>query len=230
MKPLDIREFQRNSPPLAKHRRPGTISTCETSYRDLLGREAFARLKPEVRQRFSVRPGRHEHIRYTGIMHSVELSFAGWLFAQFCRLFGTPLAPYRGKNVRMDIDLAWDETLHGVVWNRAYYFVPDKKYTVRSTKSRGANGRLIEHIGRGLSMRLKLSERAGMLVFTSTRYQFDIAGFRIGIPALLTPGVTTVVHEQIEGDRFRFILSVDHPILGNTIYQDGEFYSSVSER
>jgi len=231
MEPLGVRKLPvTTSPKLHPSSRTGKISTCDTVYRDLLGAAAWARLRPEVRQRFSVRPAAHEQIRYTGVMHMVELSFAGWLFAQLCRLFGTPLAPHRGKNVNMDIELAWDEHLQGVSWHRTYYFIPDRKFTVRSTKSHGDEYDLIEHIGRGFSMRLKLSERSGNLVFTSTRYEFALAGFRFCIPALLTPGVTTVTHEQIAGDRFRFILSVDHPLLGNTIYQDGEFHSEDNER
>ena len=199
-------------------------------YRDALGDLAWARLKPEVRQRFSVRPAAEQCVRYAGVMESVKLSCMGWIFAQVCRLIGTPLAPFRGRNVRMRIDLVQDKRLNGVAWHRIYYFAPGRIFTVRSTKSKGRGGELIEHIGCGFSMRLKLSERGGDLVFTSTAYQLSIAGRTFQIPALLTPGITTVTHEQIEGDRFRFSLSVDHPLLGTTIFQDGEFYSDVSDR
>jgi len=199
-------------------------------YQDLLGELAWARLKPEVRQRFSIRPAAEQCVRYVGVMESVKLSCMGWLFAQVCRLIGTPLAPFRGRKVRMQIDLVQDKKLNGVAWHRTYYFGPGRIFTVRSTKSKGRNGELIEHIGCGFSMRLKLSEREGDLVFTSTAYQFSLAGRTFQIPALLTPGITTVTHEQIEGERFRFSLSVDHPLLGTTIFQDGEFYSDVIER
>lgn len=199
-------------------------------YRDILGDFAWSRLKPEVRQRFSVRPAAEQCVRYVGVMESVELSWMGWLFAQVCRLIGTPLAPFRGRNVPMRIELVQDKALNGVAWHRIYYFGRGHVFTVRSTKSKGSHGELIEHIGCGFSMRLKLSERGGNLVFTSTAYQLSIAGRTFQIPALLTPGITTVTHEQIVGDRFRFSLSVDHPVLGTTIFQDGEFYSDVSER
>jgi len=77
---------------------------------------------------------------------------------------------------------------------------------------------------------LELSEKEGSLVFTSRAYELQFAGWRFRIPDLLTPGITTVTHTQLAGDRFRFSLSVDHPFLGRTIYQDGEFYSVVSDR
>ena len=154
----------------------------------------------------------------------------GWLFAQVCRAIGTPLAPYRGRNIPMSIELIPDEKLHGVAWNRRYEFSPSNTFTVCSTKCAGQNSEFVEHIGCGFSMRLKLSENKGGLVVTSVAYEIVVAGRHFRIPALLTPGVTTVTHEQLTGDRFRFTLSVDHPLLGRTIYQDGEFYSAVSER
>lgn len=214
------------------HKDPGNHRkvTADKSYQEILGAAAWNRLKPEVRQRFSMKPRRGRPIRYSGTMSKVELSFTGWLFAQACRLIGTPLAPWRGTNVPMSIDLVPDEKLHGVVWKRQYHFSPSRSFTVRSTKCKGGNGEFIEHIGRGFSMRLRLSELNGKLVFTSIAYEIAIRGRTVRIPSLLTPGKTTVTHEQLTGDRFRFTLSVDHPLLGRTIYQDGEFYSAVSDR
>lgn len=204
--------------------------TADESYREILGTEAWNRLKPEVKQRFSAKPRRGRAIRYNGKMKTVELSFTGWLFAQACRLIGTPLAPWRGTNVPMTIDLIPDDRLHGIAWKRRYQFSQSKSFTVRSTKCKGRKREFIEHIGRGFSMRLKLSELDGNLIFTSVAYELAIRGWALRIPSLLTPGITTVTHAQLTGDRFRFTLSVDHPLLGRTIYQDGEFYSAVSDR
>ena len=94
MEPLGVSNLPVTTAPKLRHRRPipGKVSTCDTVYRDLLGAAAWSRLRPEVRQRFSVRPAGNEQINYTGIMHMVELSFAGWLFAQLCRLCEEPAA------------------------------------------------------------------------------------------------------------------------------------------
>ena len=209
---------------------PGTTTRRDDSYRSILGEAAWQRLKPEVRGRFSAKPRHGKAIRYEGSMHTVELSWMGWLFAEACRLIGTPLALYRGRNIPMKIDLVRDDRLKGVAWHRTYAFPGRAPFTVRSTKCQGSNGEFIEHIGCGFLMRLKLTEKNGGLVFRSVAYEIDIRGRRLKIPALLTPGITTVTHEQLTGDRFRFSLSVDHPWLGRTIYQDGEFYSSDSAR
>ena len=207
----------------------GPNVTADRSYRDVLGVASWCRLKPEVRGRFSVKPAPGGTIRYAGTMRTVELSLMGWLFAQLCRLIGSPLAPYRGKWVPMKIELADDPLLGGVAWSRTYRFPAIRELTVRSTKCRAGEGQFVEHIGRGFRMRLALKEVAGDLWFVSTAYDVCVFGRYLSIPSLLTPGVTTVTHEQLTGDRFRFTLSVDHPWLGRTIYQAGFFYS-VSDR
>lgn len=204
--------------------RPPREPNCEpdTSYRELLGDLAWRRLHPEIRERFSKKPRPGRVMCYDGIMHIVELSFMGWLFAQFCRLIGTPLAPQRGYNVPMDIRLEPDQLTGGVRWIRRYHFLRGA-VAVQSCKTRSGRQELTEHIGYGLSMRLHLSERCGDLYFTSHAYDLTLAGLRLRIPDWLTPGKTTVSHEQIRDRLFRFTLSVDHPLFGRTIYQDGYF-------
>jgi len=208
--------------------RPGdgaALLVYDGSYKAVLGNKAWRSLKPEIRSRFSVKPAAQGSIRYRGTMHRVELSFMGWLFAQFCRLFGTPLATARGRDVPVVIELVPDERVGGTAWLRHYDFGDKRPFTVTSTKRFDVNGMLAEHIGHGFSMGLRVFEQRGDLIFVSLGYFFQVAGRRLRIPDWLTPGVTTVTHQQLHGKRFRFTLSVDHPLLGRTIYQRGEFQS-----
>lgn len=201
----------------------------DLTYETSLGERPWQRLAPEVQERFSAKPGRHETVKYAGTMQKVNLSFMGWLFAQACRLIGTPLAPFRGKDVPMRIELTKDDALGGVIWRRIYTFPKHGEFTVSSTKCKGKESEVIEHIGLGFLMRLRLTEESGALVFSSTAYECTLFGRRFEIPALITPGRTTVRHEQLKGDWFRFSLSVVHPVFGRTIFQEGDFYS-VSDR
>lgn len=201
----------------------------DLTYETSLGDRPWRRLAPEVQERFSAKPGPNETVKYAGTMQKVNLSFMGWLFAQACRLIGTPLAPFRGEDVPMRIELTKDETLGGVIWRRIYAFSKHGEFTVSSTKYKGNDGEVIENIGLGFLMRLRLTEESGALVFTSTAYECTLFGRRFEIPALITPGRTTVRHEQLKGDWFRFSLSVVHPVFGRTIYQEGDFYS-VNDR
>ena len=209
--------------------RPTRLMTGDNSYRDSLGEKSWRRLAPEVRMRFSHKPRPGQSLLYRGVMHRVELSFMGWLFAQACRVIGTPLAPYRGTDVPMIIELSQDANLGGIAWHRTYEFPGGRMFTARSTKCNAAGSEFIEHIGCGFQMRLRLTEEDGNLVFISTQYEVCLFGRNCRIPPWLTPGKTTVRHEQLTGDRFRFSLSVDHPQLGRTVFQVGEFYSDVSD-
>lgn len=205
---------------------PDAPYCLDDTYRELLGRTAWQKLKPEIRRRFSVKPAPGTAIRYRGCMFDVRMSFMGNLFAQACRLIGSPLALTQGRDVPMDIELVPDDRFGGVRWRRTYHFSPGGDFTVCSTKSLNSAGQLVEHIGCGFSMRLRLLENSGDLIFVSEAYEFTLFGVTVRIPDWLTPGVTTVTHEQIAGDRFRFSLLVDHPQLGPTVYQEGEFYSA----
>ena len=210
--------------------RAAVATSRDDSYRRLLGEAAWHRLAPEIRARFSVKPGTNARIRYLGVMHRIELSLFGWLFAQACRLIGTPLAPFRGSNVPMTIDLVADKGMRGVAWQRRYHRAGGQDFVVRSTKCAANDGTFVEHIGAGFSMRLKLSVADKALKFRSVGYYVACWGIEVRIPDWLTPGVTTVTHRQLAGSEFRFTLSVTHPLLGRTIYQDGEFYSAVNAR
>jgi hypothetical protein len=153
---------------------------------------------------------------------TVRHSFFGALFAQCCRLIGTPLTPYAGDNALVDVALRVDPT-GGVEWRRHYQFSWRRWALVSSTKRLNDDGVLEEHVGRGFSMQLKVFEQDGNLHFVSEDYLWRLGRLRIRLPALLTPGVTHVIHEQISGQRFRFVLKVTHPWLGETFYQEGEF-------
>jgi hypothetical protein len=89
-------------------------------------------------------------------------------------------------------------------------------------KATGADG-LIECVGGGIGMWLRLSERAGALNFRSTGYFWSLGGWRLVLPDWLTPGVLTVVHSDEGQGRFRFAISVVHPLFGETFFQDGVF-------
>ena len=197
------------------------IVESDNHYRRLLGNESWLRLKPEIRQRFSRKFKEGESHVYTGKME-VRFSFFGWLFAQVCRVIGKPLATKRGDKVPVTVTLSYDRKTQGTQWKRDYFFT-DVPEVITSAKAVNAIGGLEEHVGYGFSMCLDLYVVNGNLEFHSHDYYWTRKNFRIRLPSLLTPGRIVVKHEQIEGEVFRFSLEVNHPILGQTIYQSGLF-------
>lgn len=185
--------------------------------------DAWNALHPCICARFAQEPTPDGHIFYRGIMEKVECSRAGRLFAHLTRIIGNPLTPYEGRNVRMDVLLYKRQGKPGVYWQRTYYYAGRKPYTVTSVKRESAMGEMLECVGGGFGMVLKVSAEHGQLHFRSTRYFWQLGRLRIPLPHILGPGATHVVHEQLIGKLFRFTIAMQHPLLGKTFYQTGIF-------
>lgn len=199
---------------------PGLLP--DPSFRALLGELAWRRLPAAVRERFAWKPAPGHAIVYRGTMLEVRASRIGALTARLCRLVGTPLAPYRGADVPVTVRLSLAGDGHGIVWERLYRFPGRAPVRCASVKQATPDG-LVECVGRGVGMRLALSERNGELHFRSTGFFWRWRRWHIALPAFLAPGEMHVVHADLGGGWFRFRISVRHPLFGQTLYQDGIF-------
>jgi Domain of unknown function (DUF4166) len=64
------------------------------------------------------------------------------------------------------------------------------------------------------------------LVFHSANYFLQLGGWRIPLPAWMTPGTITVGHKELAEDRFLFTLEVVHPWFGLLVRQSAAFRES----
>ncbi len=192
---------------------------CAKDYRALLGEVAWRRLAPSVRERFAVQDC---EAVYVGVMSKVWRSKMGALFAQCCRLIGTPLALHSEDDVPVEVRVYKDEQLGGLTWDRCYRYRNHAQNRVKSTKRVEKDG-LVECVGRHFGMKLELSEKAGELCFTSRGYFFRFGFLKIPVPHWLSPGVTRVVQKDLGDGEFQFTLDIDHPWLGKTFHQKGCF-------
>jgi len=210
---LDIPLPQATSPARRTLHRP-------VDFHRLLGGPAWRSLPYAVQRRFG--PAAHlSPVRYAGEM-VVRASAIGWLIAQACRLLGTPLAPWTGEAVPVAVDV-YTDAKGALVWDRTYAFQRHRQVKVTSRKMLGRRGELMEVIHGGLGMTLNLTAEDGALHFRSIGYFFQVAGLRMPIPGLLTPGAAHVIHEDQGGGRFRFTLRFAHPLAGETFFQTGLF-------
>lgn len=192
----------------------------EPDFRALLGEAAWARLPAAVQARFAL--GVHAApCVYPGRM-TVRASVAGWLLAQACRLVGTPLAPWTGEDVAVEVTVA-PHPLGGVDWSRLYRFPGHAPARVASRKLVDATGALLEVVRGGLGLRLSVGEEDGALVFRSRGYVLRLGRLTLPLPALLSPGQAWVEHRDLGAGAFRFSLRFQHPWLGETFFQTGVF-------
>jgi hypothetical protein len=173
----------------------------------------WARLPRSLRHRFEAG---HGPARYTGAM-SFQRSSIGAAFAWLSRAFGAPLPMMSVNDAPVTVDVR--PTGDGVMWSR--HLGPGR--LVRSIKSLGAAGTLLERTDGGLGMVLDVSVEDGALVFTSRSFFFAAGRWRVPVPTVLTPGRCRVEHRAVDDTRFRFTLTMVHPLWGTTFRQTGVF-------
>ena len=190
-------------------------------YEFLVGRENWERLHPAIQQRFSL--DTDQPVTYRGVMNQVYLSLIGKLLAQLCRLIGTPLALYSGKDVPTEVKVYADEKLAGMTWDR-FYFYPDKAVNrVKSTKCIQNNIGLVEMVGYGFGMNLNVYQKERAIYFESTRFFWQLGKFKFFIPDILSPGKTIVSQKALGDNKFQFRLDVTHCLFGKIFKQIGIF-------
>ena len=204
----------------AWRRRAGRSRRAQVDYAALLGEAAWQRLPATVRGRFAV--DRVGEVTYVGRMETVAATTPGRALAALGRLVGEPLATRVGNEVPAHVRV-YHEPGGGTVWERAYHFPGHPTRLVRSAKRLDEDGALLECLGAGLHMRLAVAESDGVLEFRSTGYFWRLLGVRIPLPRRWLPGETVVTHRDDGGGRFRFTLTIHHPLFGRIVHQDGAF-------
>ncbi len=187
-------------------------------FRRLLAQKAWFELTAAVRARFD-HPAASR--AYPGSM-AVRASAFGWLLAQVCRLVGTPVAPWVGEAVPVNVRV-WVDGDGALVWDRTYVFGGRGPILVTSRKLMNHKGELLEIARGGLGMKLLASVEDGALCFRSTHYFWMLRGIEIAIPSLATPGQAEVIHRDVGGGRFTFSMRFVHPWAGETLFQSGTF-------
>jgi hypothetical protein len=187
--------------------------------REVLGATAWSRLPEAVRERFADTTA---VATYAGAYEVVRASALGRVFAWVGTLFGTPVAPRAENHVAARVLVRPDA--RGVAWDREYLWADGTRSLVCSTKVVTEDGLLIEMLPARLCMPLDTYVEGGVLHFVSRGYYFHLgAGFRLWLPALLSPGVTHVEHIDLGHGWFRFTMTVTHPLGGEVYFQTGRF-------
>lgn len=192
-------------------------------FRKLLGPAAWERLPAAVRARFAKRLSGTKAAVYTGEILETRMSRTGWLVAQAARLIGAPLPVTRDADVPAVVTVTEDELGGGQFWTRQYGRHNDFPQVIHSAKRFAGKTGLEEYVGRGIGMALTVDADQYALRFRSAFYFVSIAGFRLRLPALLSPGQTTVTHTDLGDGSFAFILELNHPWLGELIRQTAVF-------
>lgn len=199
-------------------------------FRKILGDE-WKKLHVDIQARFAKNPGVGSPLYYTGFLSELSCSRIG----KFLGLITMPfikgaLIPYSDKNFPVDIQVYSKSDCPFIFKQRIYRLHNRKPIQFTSYMRESEKGEVLEYVGAGLGMKLVLHVHEGNLYFTSDGYFWDVFGFRIPLPGLLTPGKTFLCHRNDNPTQFNIRIEIKHCLFGTTFTQVGVFHELPAEK
>lgn len=199
-------------------------------FRKILGDE-WKKLHVDIQARFAKNPGVGSPLYYTGFLSELSCSRIG----KFLGLITMPfikgaLIPYSDKNFPVDIQVYSKPDCPFIFKQRIYRLHDRKPIQFTSYMRESEKGEVLEYVGAGLGMKLVLHVHEGNLYFTSDGYFWDIFGFRIPLPGILTPGKTFLCHRNDNPSQFNIRIEIKHCLFGRTFTQVGVFRELPAEK
>lgn len=192
-------------------------------FRHVLGDE-WGSLHPDIQHRFGMNPPVGSRLYYTGTLWELTCSRLGKLMAWATQPFVRgALIPVTDHDFPVDIEVFSRPGDPAIFKQRIYRLNGREPIMFTSRMVALGTDRVIEYVGIGLGMVLKLSVNDGNLYFTSERYFFEVFGVRIPLPGVLTPGKTFLVHRNESPESFSIRIEIRHALFGTTFTQAGEF-------
>ena len=188
-------------------------------FRALVGEAAWDSLPEATRARFGKRVANCRASLYAGEIIECRMSRIGWLFAQLCRLIGSPLPLSRDIGVPAVVSVTEDAAYGSQFWTRIYGRADGFPQVIHSSKRFAGPTGLEEYIGCGFGMALRVEVADGALHFRSDHYFFELGRLRVRFPAWAAPGDLLISHVDCNHGWFAFALKLSHPLLGSLIDQ-----------
>jgi hypothetical protein len=197
-------------------------------FRRLLPQNAWAKLPDDVKRRFSKKLQGGRTAFYGGTVKEVRSSRAGRFIAQVLRIIGAPLPVFDHVDVPTIVTVTEDVKTTGQIWTRMYCNRAGFPQVIHSAKRFAGPTGLEEYVGFGVSMALHVEASTEGLAFHSAGYYLKLGKARIKFPRLLEPGALTVKHIATSAERFRFEMTLTHPLFGELIHQAAEYQDGVT--
>lgn len=190
-------------------------------FRDELGK-SWESLAENIRKRFDHDPLPGQTVSYIGVMSRVECSWFGKALAWLVQHTGA-LMPMEGVDIPVEIAV-WTEPGSKAVFKRREYIFPGRKpFVFRSQMLRDKKGRLVEHVGGGFGMYIRVREVDHNLHFEDDGYFVEHFGLRVPIPRIFGPGTVRLRHEDVAADEFAITIEIIHSLFGPMYFQRGLF-------
>ncbi|MFZ6647091.1 DUF4166 domain-containing protein [Undibacterium sp. TJN25] len=210
-----------------------TVSANHSSegelFRKILGKE-WLKLHPDIQSRFAKNPEPGKPLYYRGRLSELACSPIGKLFGFISRPFiHGALIPFNDRDFPVDIQVYSKPACDAIFKQRIYRLNHREPIQFTSYMRESEKGEVLEYVGMGLGMKLVLHVHEGNLYFTSDGYFWDLLGFRLPLPAILTPGKTFLCHRNDSPTDFNIRIEIRHVLFGTTFTQAGAFHEAAEE-
>ncbi|MEC5159736.1 MULTISPECIES: DUF4166 domain-containing protein [unclassified Janthinobacterium] len=192
-------------------------------FKRILGAE-WGKLHPDIQRRFGKNPAPGLPLYYRGELSELRSSRIAKLLGYLSMpLIQGALIPYDDAHFPVDIQVYSKPGCAFIFKQRIYRLTRRKAIRFTSYMRESEKGEVLEYVGMGLGMKLLLAVRDGNLHFTSDGYFWDILGWRMPLPAILTPGTTFLRHCNDNPQQFNIRIDIEHCLFGRTFTQVGVF-------
>ncbi len=119
----------------------------------------------------------------------------------------------------------WVNNDSGALFWRREIQSADTKTTVFASRMEYQHGNeVIEFVGFGFGVRLKVFAKNRQLIYQSNGHLWRCKLFSIPIPDVLFLGHATIIEKAIDDDSFELDFKIIHPLLGKTYEYGGVFH------
>lgn len=140
------------------------------------------------------------------------------------RLFGG-LIDVKCANNTVIVDKRVDPVRPGCLFWRREITTPNGEAIVFASRMEYQKANeIIEYIGYGFGLYLKVSVEDSKLVFRSNGHLWQVGNIRIPIPDMLILGHATITETAVSDEEFELDFTIRHPLFGDTYHYGGLFH------
>lgn len=178
--------------------------------------EDWHKLPEAIRKHYDIVNGDQSRLR-----GEMEISYPKYLFplVWIIHLFGG-LVLWPGKTVVAQVEKQAEGSI--LYWRRTLSYRDGKSDCFYSSMRYAADHELIEDIGFGFGLRMRVEVENGDLLYRSLEHFWQWRNFKLTIPDWLLLG-SAEIREQALADGFRLDFRLKHPLWGLAYRYRGEF-------
>jgi hypothetical protein len=180
----------------------------------------WAALPPVIQRHYQITMPQ-QAITVTGNMN---IDYPYWLtpVIKLLRLFGA-LVDLKGEGLAVQVK-KWRQTDPAILhWQRHIQAADNKQCVFASRMAWQQDHELIELVGMGFGIRLKLSVEQGKLVYRSRGHLLQLGPLILPIPDSLLLGHAVITEQALSEDTFQLDFQIVHPLWGKTYCYGGIF-------